>query len=224
MSRRPKGKAEDGLLAIEDRASRPADRRGSPRAPGPGQPKSLDRTQDSLTEAEKRELEESSRYSYPVRRGPSKPRVLADWEFESVGLDRPMAAVELVEPAQERRRKKLTEFFDAVWDVHCGAGLYEAWDALGRALAGPEKDLWEKMSRDAVSLPFHARPEVRRSEAGKFMKCRAGEERDPFTLIKNLLTDGRAVYRVYFEKDEPSLAGLGVLPAVAYLNLPLNEE
>ena len=97
---RPKGKAEAGLLAIEDRASRPADPRGAPRAPGPGQPKSLDRTQDSLTEAEKRELKESSRYSYPVRRGPSQPRVLADWEYESFGLERAMAAIELVEPAQ----------------------------------------------------------------------------------------------------------------------------
>ena len=51
-----------------------------------------------------------------------------------------------------------------------------------------------------------------------------GKSETPFTLIKNLLTDGRAVYCVYFEKDEPTPAGLDVHPAVAYLNLPLNEE
>ena len=79
------------------------------------------------------------------------------------------------------------------------------------------------MSRDAVSPPFHARPERRRSAAGKYTCCRAGEEKDPFALIRNLLVDGRAVYYVYFERDELAPAGVGFLPAVAYLNLPLND-
>ena len=91
-------------------------------------------------------------------------------------------------------------------------------------LGGAEKDLWGKMCRDAVSLPFHARPEIWRSNAGKYMSCRGKEEKDPFTLIKNLLTDGRAVYCVYFEKSELTPEGLGVHPAVCYLNLPLTEE
>ena len=91
-------------------------------------------------------------------------------------------------------------------------------------LMDSEQTLWEMMNRDAVSLPFHARPEVRRSEAGKFMSCRAGGEHEPFTLIRNLLIDGRGVYRVVFDLAEPTPMGVGVHPAVVYLNLPLNSD
>ena len=38
------------------------------------------------------------------------------------------------------------------------------------------------------------------------------------------MIDGRAIYRVGFEIAEPTPVGLGVHPAVVYLNLPLNDD
>ena len=76
-----------------------------------------------------------------------------------------------------------------------------------------------------MSLPFHASPEMWRSPAGRYMSCRRKDENDPFTLLKNLLTDGRAVYCVYFSGEQIRQNIFHYAdPIVCYLNLPLNES
>ena len=184
----------------------------------------LGRTSGDLTEAEKRELRKPCPYKYPVRLICGPMRAVTREARESFRIHRAKHVVELVPPNPEDRVVKMRKFFDAFWNDHCESGLYDAWSSLGQVLMDADQTLWEMMNRDAVSLPFHARPEVRRSEAGRFMSCRAGGEQDPFTLIRNLLIDGRSVYRVVFDLAEPTPMGVGVHPAVVYLNLPLNHD
>ena len=119
----------------------------------------------------------------------------------------------------------MTDFFENVWATHRGGGLYGAWATLGRGLGGAEKDLWNKMNKDALFLPFHATPEIWRSPAGRYMSCRRKSEQDPFTLLKNHLTDGRGVYCVYFAGVQNSENDIfhQEEPTPCHLNLSLNE-
>ena len=185
---------------------------------------SNERRSDALTAAEKQALADSTQYSFPMRRGPVRKKVLTSSEFEEYGLEEPMYTVEMTEQNSDARKQKMTEFFDMFWMTHRGLGLYAKWATLGRVLGGPEKELWSKMDKDAKDLPFHATPEMWRSPAGRFMSCRRKDESDPFALLRNLLTDGGAVYCVYFPKEEN---GQNVFhsadPTVCYLNLPLND-
>ena len=190
----------------------------------PDESRDSGRTSRYLTEAEKRELSKPCPYKYPVRSTCGPMRMLSKVMRENLGIRNANYAVEVVPRNPEDRVVKMRKFFDAFWNDHGESGLYDAWSSLGRVLMDSEQSLWEMMNRDAVSLPFHARPEVLKCEAGKFMSCRAGGERDPFTLIRNLLLDGRGIYRAIFDLEEPIPVGVGYHPAVVYLNLPLNHD
>ena len=53
---------------------------------------------------------------------------------------------------------------------------------------------------------------------GRFMRCGPGSATNPCELIRALLTDGRAVYRVMLPLQDPKYDQV-----VAYLNLPFSE-
>ena len=83
-----------------------------------------------------------------MRWKPPARYTLVSYEFDSYGLTEDvLGAVEFAEPNPDYRRQKMVSFFEGVWDTHCGEGLYGAWEALGRALGGAEKDLEQDVPR-----------------------------------------------------------------------------
>ena len=197
-----------GPLALEDTAvghRAPQNKEAPCRAAAEGAGQGSDgRKTDGLTAAEREALGSSALYNFPMRYGPTRVKILASPEYEEYGLEESesVIAVELTEQNSETRKQKMTDFFDRFVLAHRDLGLYAKWATLGGALGGAEKDLWTRMDKGARDLPFHATPEMWRSPAGRFMSCRRKDESDPLALLRNLLTDGRAVYCVYFSKEE----------------------
>ena len=107
-------------LALEDRTREPrtdASPKAASRRPS-GE-------SETLTEAEKRALENSAHYSFPFRLAPSQKYILTSREYERFGLESdPIFAVEIVGLSSDERKQKMLDFFEKVWRTHREDGLY----------------------------------------------------------------------------------------------------